>query len=78
MGKWMQGGIVDIATRSGNLASVDLMSTQDASEFFGVTIRCVRQWIEAGDLKATRIGKQWLIAGCTARAFKAKRTKAPT
>ena len=39
-----------------------MLTTRDAAERLGVTVRRVQALIKAGRLPATRIGRDWLIA----------------
>lgn len=37
------------------------MSTREAAEHYGVTTRTIRNWCEAGAIKAKRFGKLWRV-----------------
>jgi excisionase family DNA binding protein len=39
-----------------------MMSIREVAEFFGVSQKTVRRWIESGQLGAHRLGRQWRIA----------------
>jgi excisionase family DNA binding protein len=39
-----------------------MMSIRELAEFFGVSEKTVRRWIESGQLEAHRLGRQWRIA----------------
>ena len=37
------------------------VSTREAAEHYGVTTRTIRNWCEAGAIKAKRFGKLWRV-----------------
>ena len=39
-----------------------MMSIREVAEFFGVSQKTVRRWIESGQLEAHQLGRQWRIA----------------
>lgn len=45
------------------------------AEFFGVSVKTVRRWIESGELKAHQLGRQWRIAPEDIERFLATRKK---
>ena len=42
--------------------STRMRSIREAAEFFGVSEKTVRRWIESGQLEAHQLGRQWRIA----------------
>ena len=39
-----------------------MMSIREVAEFFGVSEKTVRRWIQSGQLEAHQLGRQWRIA----------------
>jgi excisionase family DNA binding protein len=52
-----------------------MMSLREAAEFWGVSEKTVRRWIDAGQLDAHQLGRQWRIAAEDIERFLATRKK---
>ena len=39
-----------------------LLTIYEAAEFMTVSTKTIRRWIEAGELRAHKLGRQWRIA----------------
>jgi len=44
--------------------STELMTTAEAADRLGLTVRAVQKMIEAGRLRARKIGRDYLIEDC--------------
>ena len=49
------------------------LSVKEVAKLFRVSTKTIRRWIYAGDLPATRLGRDWRIARSDAKAFAAAR-----
>jgi excisionase family DNA binding protein len=58
--------------RSGRVAR--LLSIKETAEFFSVSEKTVRRWIDTGQLAAHRLGRQWRITPDEIERFLATRS----
>ncbi len=60
----LHGGWVHISSVGGIVVSVEI-TVPEVAEVLGVSARRVRQLIDAGRLRARRVGRQWLVDGAS-------------
>jgi excisionase family DNA binding protein len=51
----------------------ELLTTQEAADMLGVSARRIRQAIAEGQLKAAKVGPQWIISEKAVKDFDKKR-----
>ncbi len=49
---------------------MDYLTTAEAAKALGVSVRRVRAIVQAGQLKAKKAGRDWLISKASLRAYK--------